>query len=140
MKISLCKFICVKPPTMQPIPNKQNQVLSSFVKTLHLSLHHNSEVDNITTFISILFIADSCVMNSAGCVHQSQCFHREILHRHNDHDNSLYSPDHLHYERPPLRTRGPTSSLMGTPINPELPGSDLLCLRYGTELCVPAHR
>lgn len=66
--------------------------------------------------------------------------HREVLHRHHDHDHRLHLSDHLHHERPPLRAGRPPSATLGTSPHPAPLGARPLRLRGGRELRPPPER
>ncbi|XP_066846218.1 neuronal acetylcholine receptor subunit alpha-10 isoform X1 [Anser cygnoides] len=63
--------------------------------------------------------------------------HREVLHRHHDHDRRLHRADHLHHERPPLRAGGQAGAAVGTAPHPAPPGPRPLRLRGWRELQQP---
>lgn len=58
----------------------------------------------------------------------ARCPHREVLHRHHDHDHGFHRADHLHHERPPLRPRGPARAPLGQAAHPPPHGPALLRL------------
>ncbi|XP_053790193.1 neuronal acetylcholine receptor subunit alpha-10 isoform X1 [Vidua chalybeata] len=67
----------------------------------------------------------------------ARCPHREVLHRHHDHDHGLHRAHHLHHERAPLRAGGPARAALGAPAHPAPHGPALLRLRGGRELQEP---